>query len=148
MCSVPTYGPIHSILRHKHVTHVLYKLNNFNRDLSLESSDIIKPCRYGQPVYIVKRWGIPTTGSRLNIKTVFSRYGIPLLKIRQLWDCFNFNMGIPISLRQYPYIAKVPCVPAMSQPCLFRVLGMDWFYPAGANIRLSQCLWSNPEGYG
>ena len=38
-------------------------------------------------------WG---TGTRLNIKTAFSRCGIHMLKIIRSWDRLNLSMGIPI----------------------------------------------------
>ena len=39
---------------------------------------------------------VPEAGPRFNIKTVFPRYGIPMLKIRRSWDRLIFNMGIRI----------------------------------------------------
>ena len=46
------------------------------------------------------------------IKTVFSRYGIPMLKIRRSRDRLIFNMEIPILVRRHLYINKEapPCV--------------------------------------
>ena len=38
-------------------------------------------------------------GTRLNRKTLLSRYGIPMLKIRRSWHSLIFNMGIPIMVR-------------------------------------------------
>ena len=38
-------------------------------------------------------------GAWFNIKTVLTRYGIPMLKIRQSGDRLIFNMGIPILVR-------------------------------------------------
>ena len=34
--------------------------------------------------------------------------GIPVLKIRQSWDCLMFNMGIPILVGQHLYIDTAP----------------------------------------
>ena len=47
-------------------------------------------------------------GPRLNIKRVFLGMGIPMLKIRWLWERLIFIMGIPILVRQRLYIEKVP----------------------------------------
>ena len=47
-------------------------------------------------------------GARFNTKTVFSGYGIPMLKIRRSWDRLIFNMGIPILVRRHLYIETVP----------------------------------------
>ena len=47
-------------------------------------------------------------GPRLNIKTVFPRYGIPMLKIRWSWDRLIFEMGIPILARRHLYIEMAP----------------------------------------
>ena len=47
-------------------------------------------------------------GPRLNIKTVFPRYGIPMLKIRRSRDRFFFTMGIPI-LVKHIYTETVSC---------------------------------------
>ena len=46
-------------------------------------------------------------GPRLNIKTVFRRYGIPMLKIRGSQDCLLFNMGIT-KLVRHLYIEIAP----------------------------------------
>ena len=43
-------------------------------------------------------------GPCLNIKTIFPRYGVPMLKIRRLWDRLIFNMGISILVRLNLYI--------------------------------------------
>ena len=48
------------------------------------------------------------SGPRLNIKTVFPRYGMPMLKIRRWLDYLVFNMGIPILVRLYLYIDTGP----------------------------------------
>ena len=47
-------------------------------------------------------------GLRRNIKTVFPRYGIPMLKISRSWDRLIFNMGIPILVRRHIYIEMTP----------------------------------------
>ena len=44
------------------------------------------------------------SGPRLNIKTVFPMYGIPMLKIRRSRDRLIFNMGNPILVRRHLYI--------------------------------------------
>ena len=44
------------------------------------------------------------TGPRLNVKTVFPMYGIPMSKIRRSWDRLIFNMGILILARRHLYI--------------------------------------------
>ena len=43
-----------------------------------------------------------------NIKSVFSRYGIPMLKIRRSQDRLIFNMRISIPARRYLYIEMPP----------------------------------------
>ena len=55
-------------------------------------------------------------GSRLNIKTVFPRYGIPMLKIRRSRDRLIFNMGIPILVRRHLYIEMAPLVSRFLKP--------------------------------
>ena len=50
-------------------------------------------------------------GPRLNRKSVFSRYGIPMLKTRRSRDRLIFNMGISILVRRHLYIETVPCTP-------------------------------------
>ena len=45
---------------------------------------------------------------RLNINTVFPRYGIPILKIRRSRDRLIFIMGIPMLVRQHLYIEAAP----------------------------------------
>ena len=47
-------------------------------------------------------------GPCLNIKTVFPKCGIPMLKIRRSQDRLIFNMGIPILLSRHLYIATGP----------------------------------------
>ena len=47
------------------------------------------------------------TGPRLNIKTVFPRYGVPMLKIRRSRDRLIFNMGIPVPVR-HSYVETDP----------------------------------------
>ena len=47
-------------------------------------------------------------GPCFNIKTVFPRYGIPILKIRRSRDRLIFNMGIPILVRRHIYIETAP----------------------------------------
>ena len=49
-------------------------------------------------------------GPHLNIKTVFPRYGIPMLKIRWSRDRLIFNMGIPILVRRHLYIETPPAL--------------------------------------
>ena len=48
------------------------------------------------------------TGARLNIKTVFLRYGDPVLKLRRSWDRLIFNTGIHILVRPHIYIERAP----------------------------------------
>ena len=50
---------------------------------------------------------IRETGPYLDIKTVFPRYRISMLKIRRSRDRLNFNMGIPI-LKRHLYIETAP----------------------------------------
>ena len=47
-------------------------------------------------------WG-KYTGPCLNIKTVFSSMGIPMLKMRRPQDRLIFSMGIPLLVRRHPY---------------------------------------------
>ena len=42
------------------------------------------------------------------LKTVFPRYGIPMLKIRRSRDRLIFNMGIPILVRRHIYNETAP----------------------------------------
>ena len=49
----------------------------------------------------------------LNIKSVFSGMGIPMLKIRRLQDNLIFNMGFPILVRRHLHIETVnPLIPS------------------------------------
>ena len=43
-----------------------------------------------------------------NVKTVFPRYRIPVLKIRRSWDHLIFNLGITILVRWHLYIEPPP----------------------------------------
>ena len=43
-----------------------------------------------------------------NIKAVFPGMGIPMVKIRQSWDCRVFIMGIPVLVRQQLYFEMPP----------------------------------------
>ena len=45
-----------------------------------------------------------TSGPCLNINTVFPGVGIPMLKIRRLWDRLIIYMGMPILKRRHHYI--------------------------------------------
>ena len=58
------------------------------------------PCQLGR--YHAYWW----PGDRLNIKTLFPGMGIPMLKIRRLWDRLIFNMGIPILVRRHLWIER------------------------------------------
>ena len=63
---------------------------------------------------------------RLNIKTVFPRYGIPILKIRRSWDRLIFNVGIPIMVRRHLFIATPPPPPPPPpHPWWLRFLSID-----------------------
>ena len=53
-------------------------------------------------------------GPRLNIKTVFPRYGIPMLKKRRSRDRLIFNMGIAILVIRHLYIKTAPRHPLES----------------------------------
>ena len=53
------------------------------------------------------QWSGLPAGSCLNIKTIFPRMGIPMLKIRRSWDRLIFNMGIPIQVRRHHYTAML-----------------------------------------
>ena len=48
------------------------------------------------------------TGPRFDIKTVFPRYGHPMLEIRRSRDRLIFNMEIPTLERRHLYIETVP----------------------------------------
>ena len=54
------------------------------------------------------------SGARFNIKTVFPRYGIPILKIRRSWDRLIFNIGIPILVRWHLNNEMAPRYPSQS----------------------------------
>ena len=75
-------------------------------------------------------------GPRLNIKTVFPRYGIPMLKIRRSRDRLIFNMGIPILVRRHLYIKTVPWFLA-----LFFCNQQLWFWLCRINRSLSVTKW-------
>ena len=60
--------------------------------------------RKGFPCHDVFVDAVRYPGLRLNIKTVFARYGITMLKIRRSRDRLIFNMGIPILVRRHLYI--------------------------------------------
>ena len=47
-------------------------------------------------------------GPRLNIKTVFHKYGIPMKKMRRSRDRLIFNMGMHILVRRQLYIETTP----------------------------------------
>ena len=47
-------------------------------------------------------------GPCFNIKTIFPRYGISMLKIRRSRDRLIFNTGVPILVRRYIYIETAP----------------------------------------
>ena len=47
-------------------------------------------------------------GPRLNIKTVFPRHGILMLKIWRSWDRHILNMGNPILVRRHLYVQTGP----------------------------------------
>ena len=74
-------------------------------------------------------------GPCLNIKTVFPGMGIPMLKIRQSWDCLTFNMGIPILVGWQLYIEMAPwflVFPGQQQSYCFVIRGpavvvLTWF---------------------
>ena len=53
---------------------------------------------------IVLCWELRNHRPCLNIKTLFPRYGVPMLKIRGSRDRLIFNTGIPILVRQHLYI--------------------------------------------
>ena len=59
-------------------------------------------------VLLLMVWLLFRPGPRLNIKTVFLRYGIPMLKIRRSWGRLIFNMGIPILVIRHLYIETAP----------------------------------------
>ena len=48
------------------------------------------------------------SGSHFNFKTVFPRYGIPMLNIRRSHDRLILDMGIPILVRRHLYIEMAP----------------------------------------
>ena len=56
---------------------------------------------------------------RVNIKTVFPRYGIPMIKIRQSRDRLIFSMGIPILVRQHFYIETAPWSRLVVRSCCY-----------------------------
>ena len=51
---------------------------------------------------------LQSPGPCLNVKTIFPGMGIPMLKIRWLWDHLIFNMGIPILVRWHLFIETAP----------------------------------------
>ena len=61
------------------------------------------------------RWTRKTLGPRLNIKIVFPRYWIPVLKIKRWRDRLVFNMGISILVRRHLYI-ETPPTPTLPSP--------------------------------
>ena len=71
--------------------------------VSNSSSNLV---RSGERMESIKT--IHEVASRINIKTIFPRYGIPMLKIRRSRYHFIFNMGIPIPIRRHLYIETGP----------------------------------------
>ena len=53
-------------------------------------------------------WWSAEATKRIKMKTIFPRYGIPMLKIRQSRDRLIFNMGIPILVSRHLYIETAP----------------------------------------
>ena len=51
----------------------------------------------------------PSPGPRLNKKTIFRMYGIPMLKIRRSRDRLLIHMGIPIRVRRHLCIETASC---------------------------------------
>ena len=44
---------------------------------------------------------MPEAGACFNIKTIFPSIGIPMLRVRQLWNRLIFSMGIPILVKRH-----------------------------------------------
>ena len=56
-----------------------------------------------------------------NIKAVFPGVGIPMVKMRQSWDCLIFIMGMPVLVRWQLYFEMAPvCASATS------IVHMKW----------------------
>ena len=75
------------------------------------------------------------SGPRLNIKTLFLRYGIPMVKIRRSWDRRILNMGIPIMVRRHLYIETAPLALNVSMWLLMSFLPLQWRH---VNVAVSQ----------
>ena len=60
------------------------------------------------------------------LRPSFPGMGIPMLKIRRLWDRLNFNMGIPLQVRWHLYIETAPW--------------SQWVNPSGAEAEI---FWDN-----
>ena len=55
-------------------------------------------------MFLVIHW----YGPRLNIKTVFPMYGIPMLKIRRSQDRLIYKIGVPLLVRRHLYVDTPP----------------------------------------
>ena len=100
--------------------HSLWVKKDFNNDctsfdwkISVKSRDHYNTTVVSRPGNaMAKRWQrigncdvmASISGPCPNIKTVFARYGIPMLKIRRSGDSLIFNMGIPVLVRWHFYI--------------------------------------------
>ena len=62
-------------------------------------------------------------GVGFNIKTVFLGIMIPVMKIRRLWDCLIFIMGIHILVRQLLYIETIPLYRIQYKGCFTSIIG-------------------------
>ena len=71
--------------------------------MSLQKQDIVSNYQSGA----CQSFTIKYPGPCLNIKS-FPGMGIPMLKIRQSWDCLIFFMGIPIMVRRHLYTETAP----------------------------------------
>ena len=96
-------------------------------------------------------WG-ESTGLCLNIKTIFLRYGISMLKVRRSRDRLIFNMGIPILVRRHLYIETASWFPSQGASNMESV-SMSWHHHVITSFRgqlygnaflIAGYLWESP----
>ena len=92
-----TIGLVHSLQENEKIENA-NKINatlNKRTTKKAQSNEMIMPGEYNANLQIERNY-CKEPEPRLNIKTIFSRHGIPMLKIRQLRDRLFPNMEIPI----------------------------------------------------
>ena len=113
------------IKRREHICSLLF-IHPFVDSIIIEFYHRVHPENYvhGSPVNINQI----LLESCFNIKTVFPSMGIPMLKIRQLWDCLIFNIRIPTLVRLHLYTETPPLVYSLAHFILQCTLTPEWGY--------------------